>query len=321
MASPMSADALPLFEDVPAASEVNRPELIERSSSGEIIVGDARKALADFPEGHFRTIVTSPPYWGLRDYGIEGQIGAEMELDAYIRDLVALFRECRRVLADDGTFWLNIGDSFTSGGRTWRQTDSKNAARGMDYRAPTPPGLKPKDLIGVPWKLAFALRDDGWYLRTDIVWHKPNGQPESVKDRPTRVHEFVFLFTKNERYFYDWEATKEPVERNGKNGGDVRTNPDGKRALRSVWTINTEPTKDTNFAVFPPSLVRPCIRAGSAIGDRVLDPFMGSGTTGIVALELGRDFVGVELSADIAEVARQRIWRTSSYDVPVRVAE
>jgi site-specific DNA-methyltransferase (adenine-specific)/site-specific DNA-methyltransferase (cytosine-N4-specific) len=243
-----------------------------------------------------------------------------MELDAYITDLVSLFRECRRVLAADGTFWLNIGDSFTSGGRTWRQTDSKNAARGMDYRAPTPPGLKPKDLIGVPWKLAFALQADGWYLRTDIVWHKPNGQPESVKDRPTRVHEFVFLFSKNLRYFYDWDATKEPVDRNGKNGGDVRTNPDGKRALRSVWSINTEPTKDTNFAVFPPSLVRPCIRAGSEIGDRVLDPFMGSGTTGIVALELGRDFVGVELSSDIAEVARKRIWSASRYAVPVRSA-
>lgn len=320
MATPMSANVLPLFADVSAAADVNRPELIERSSSGEIIVGDARRVLTDFPEGHFRTIVTSPPYWGLRDYGIEGQIGAEMDLDAYIRDLVALFRECRRVLADDGTFWLNVGDSFTSGGRTWRQTDSKNAARGMDYRAPTPPGLKPKDLIGVPWRLAFALQADGWYLRTDIVWHKPNGQPESVKDRPTRVHEFVFLFTKSERYFYDWEATKEPVERNGKYGSAPRSNPDGKRALRSVWSINTEPTKDTNFAVFPPSLVRPCITAGSEPGDRVLDPFMGSGTTGIVALELARDFVGVELSPDIAEVARKRIWTTSRYAVRVRPA-
>ena len=290
MASTMSADALPLFDDVPPASEVARPELIKRSSSGEIIVGDARKVLADFEDGHFRTIVTSPPYWGLRDYGIEGQIGAEMELDAYLRDLVALFRECRRVLANDGTFWLNIGDSFTSGGRTWRQTDSKNAARGMDYRAPTPPGLKPKDLIGVPWKLAFALQADGWWLRSDIVWAKPNPMPESVTDRPTRSHEYLFLLTKSERYFYDAEAIKEegvthlrdPRYGPDAPGRDRHAEPwnqaapykphSGFKSLdttrgrnkRDVWIIATEPFPGAHFAVMPTALVEPCVLAGTS---------------------------------------------------------
>nr|WP_260580283.1 site-specific DNA-methyltransferase [Sphingopyxis sp. PET50] len=178
-------------------------------SDCRLVVGDARKVLKDFPDDHFQCVVTSPPYWGLRDYGIDGQIGAENDVNIYIEDLVALFGEVRRTLRSDGTLWLNIGDSYTSGGRTWRDTDSKNKGRGMDYRAPTPEGLKPKDLIGVPWKLAFALQADGWYLRTDIVWNKPNCQPESVKDRPTRSHEYVFLFSKSEKYYYDWESVKE----------------------------------------------------------------------------------------------------------------
>jgi len=164
-------------EEEPSLDDVLRAHPNNRA---EIIVGDARKVLADFPEQHFQTVVTSPPYWGLRDYGIEGQIGAEMKVTDYIADLVKLFREVRRTLRDDGTLWLNIGDSFTSGGRTWRDADEKNKGRAMSYRAPTPDGLKPKDLIGVPWRLAFALQDDGWYLRTDIIWNKPNCQPESV---------------------------------------------------------------------------------------------------------------------------------------------
>jgi len=192
----------PSLDDVLKAHPKNR---------AEIIVGDARKVLADFPEQHFQTVVTSPPYWGLRDYGIEGQIGAEMKVTDYIADLVKLFREVRRTLRDVGTLWLNIGDSFTSGGRTWRDADEKNKGRAMSYRAPTPEGLKPKDLIGVPWRLAFALQDDGWYLRTDIIWNKPNCQPESVKDRPTRSHEYVFLFSKSERYHFDRDAIMEPA--------------------------------------------------------------------------------------------------------------
>lgn len=262
----------------------------------DILIGDSRKLLKDIPDQTFQMCVTSPPYWGLRDYGIKGQIGAETMIDAYYADLVAIFREVRRTLRDDGTLWLNIGDSYTSGGRTWRDVDDKNGARGMDYRAPTPEGLKPKDLIGVPWRLAFALQLDGWYLRTDIVWHKPNGQPESVKDRPTRSHEYVFLFSKNERYFYDWEAMKEPTA-DGK----------GERSRRTVWSINTEPYTGAHFAAFPPELVRSCIIGGSELGSIVLDPFLGSGTTGMVALQLGRGFVGIELKKEYAALARERI--------------
>ncbi len=262
----------------------------------DILIGDSRQLLRDIPDQTFQMCVTSPPYWGLRDYGIEGQIGAERTVDAYLADLVALFREVRRTLRDDGTLWLNIGDSYTSGGRTWRDVDEKNAARGMDYRAPTPEGLKPKDLIGVPWRLAFALQADGWYLRTDIIWNKPNGQPESVKDRPTRSHEYVFLLSKSERYFYDWEAMKEPT-----------ANGNGSRARRSVWSINTEPYSGAHFAVFPPELVRLCILGGSKPEGLVLDPFLGSGTTGMVALQEGRGFVGIELKPDYADLARERM--------------
>lgn len=239
-------------------------------NQAEIIVGDVRKVLQGFPDSLFQTCVTSPPYWGLRDYGIEGQIGAEMDIQDYIRDLVSVFREVRRVLSDDGTFWLNIGDSYTSGGRTWRDDDAKNKGRGMSYRAPTPKGLKPKDLIGVPWKIAFALQEDGWFLRTDIIWNKPNCQPESVKDRPTRSHEYVFLFSKSEKYYYDHEAVKEPAQ-----------DPKQKsKNRRTVWNINTEPYPGSHFAVYPRQLVRICIQAASQKGDRVLDPFLVLGLQG-----------------------------------------
>jgi site-specific DNA-methyltransferase (cytosine-N4-specific) len=263
----------------------------------EIVVGDARKVLRGFPDGYFRTVVTSPPYWGLRDYGIKGQIGAETDVDEYIADLVAVFREVRRALAHDGTLWLNIGDSYTSGGRTWRDTDSKNKGRGMSYRAPTPKGLKPKDLIGVPWKLAFALQSDGWYLRTDIIWNKPNCQPESVKDRPTRSHEYVFLFSKSERYFHNSVAIMEPaLDRQQKS-----------KNRRTVWNINTEPYPGSHFAVYPRALARLCVLAGCEPGDRVLDPFLGSGTTGVVCNETGRQCTGIELSEEYAEMARERL--------------
>ncbi|WP_216818541.1 DNA-methyltransferase [Solirubrum puertoriconensis] len=247
----------------------------------------------------FQCCVTSPPYWGLRDYGVEEQIGAESEIDAYIDRLVRVFRAVRQSLKDDGTLWLNIGDSYTSGGRTWRQSDKKNPARAMTYRPQTPEGLKPKDLIGVPWRLAFALQKDGWYLRSDIIWYKPNCQPESVKDRPTQSHEYIFLFSKSEKYHYDFEAIKEPTK-DGKQ----------KRNSRSVWSVNTEPYKEAHFAVFPPSLVKPCILAGSKPGDLVLDPFLGSGTVGEVSLALDRQFVGIELKDDYAQLAARRISRS-----------
>jgi site-specific DNA-methyltransferase (cytosine-N4-specific) len=252
--------------------------------------------LRGLDEGSVQTCVTSPPYWGLRDYGIEGQIGGEDEVEDYVAHLVEIFGEAKRVLRDDGTFWLNIGDSYTSGGRTWRDGDKKLAARGMSYRAPTPTGLKPKDLIGVPWRVASALQADGWYLRSEIVWHKPNGTPESVKDRPSRSHEFVFLLTKSERYFYDHDAVKQPA-----------TNGSGRVALRDVWSINTEPFPDAHFATFPRALVEPCIAAGSPAGAVVLDPFFGSGTVGEVAARSGRDFIGVELNPEYAEVAKGRL--------------
>lgn len=276
---------------------MNAQEKLFQLSRSEIVVGDVRQLLQQFPKGHFQTCVTSPPYWGLRDYGVGGQIGAEPDLRDYIKDLVAVFREVRRVLADDGTFWLNIGDSYTSGGRTWRAPDAKNQGRAMDYRAPTPDGLKPKDLVGIPWRLAFALQDDGWYLRSDIIWNKPNCQPESVKDRPTRSHEYVFLFSKNEKYLYDHEAIKEPA-----------LSPTQKsKNRRTVWNINTEPYAGSHFAVYPRQLVRLCVQAGSRPGDRVLDPFFGSGTTGVVCDELGRLCTGIELNEEYAQLARERL--------------
>lgn len=271
------------------------PEEQHEGVKGTLLIGDALTKLKELPDKSVRCCITSPPYWGLRDYGIPEQIGAEPDLNEFLDKLVEVFREVRRVLTDDGTFWLNIGDSFTSGGRTWRQSDKKNTARGMDYRPPTPPGLKPKDLIGVPWRLAFKLQDDGWYLRTDIIWHKPNGQPESVKDRPTRVHEFIFMFSKKEKYFYNIDAVQEP-------------SADGKtRRRRSVWNIHTKGFKGAHFAVFPTELVNVCMQAGSDIGDTVLDPFIGSGTVGVVAEETGRNWIGIELNEEYAEIAKNRL--------------
>jgi site-specific DNA-methyltransferase (cytosine-N4-specific) len=289
-----SGQVLALLDDRQAPNSKLKDVHPDRS---EIITGDVRNVLHQFADGLFRTCVTSPPYWGLRDYGAEGQIGAEADVHDYIKDLVAVFREVRRVLSDDGTLWLNIGDSYTSGGRTWRGADAKNKGRGMSYRADTPEGLKPKDLIGVPWRLAFALQEDGWYLRTEIIWNKPNCQPESVKDRPTRSHEYLFLLTKNEKYYYDFESIKEPTQ-------------DPKRNLknrRTVWNINTEPYPGSHFAVYPKQLARLCVMAGSEKGDRVLDPFFGSGTTGVVCNELGRQCTGIELKDEYAALARKRI--------------
>lgn len=267
-----------------------------KDGSYVIIVGDARKELAKFPDQRFQCCVTSPPYWGLRDYKIEGQIGAEMDVNDYISHLTAVFQEVKRTLKDDGTLWLNIGDSYTSGNRKWRQTDKKNPARAMKYRPPTPEGLKQKDLIGIPWKLAFALQADGWYLRSDIIWYKPNCQPESVKDRPTQSHEYLFLLTKSKTYYYDYKAIKEPT-----NGGK------GRRNRRSVWQINTNGFDGAHFAVFPPALVEPCILGGSKEGSLVLDPFFGSGTVGEVCLELNRKCIGIELKPEYAEIAVTRL--------------
>lgn len=261
----------------------------------KVYCGDAYEVLSQLPSELCQTAVTSPPYWGLRDYDFPGQIGSEEDVGEYVRRLVAVFGELRRVLKNDGTFWLNIGDSYTSGGRTWRAPDKKNPARAMSYRPPTPPGLKPKDLVGVPWRLAMALQADGWYVRSEIIWHKANPHPESVKDRPTRAHEIIFLLSKSEGYFYDHEAIKE----RGVNGK--------LRNKRSVWTVKTEPLKEAHFATFPTKLIEPCILAGSRPGDIVLDPFFGAGTTGLVAAWHGRGFIGVELKQAFVELAKSRL--------------
>jgi len=275
-------------------------EIIETNDGAcKIFIGDAGKVLADFPDKTFQCCVTSPPYWGLRDYGIQSQIGAEPDVDDYIANLVKVFREVKRTLNDDGTLWLNIGDSYTSGGRTWRQEDSKNKGRAMDYRPPTPSGLKPKDLIGVPWKLAFALQADGWYLRSDIVWYKPNCQPESVKDRPTRSHEYLFLLSKSKFYYYDHKSIMEK-------GMDGK-----KKNKRSVWSINTNGFKGSHFAVFPKALVEPCILAGSKEDSIILDPFFGSGTVGEVCILNNRKCVGIELKKEYADIAIRRLKNTN----------
>jgi site-specific DNA-methyltransferase (cytosine-N4-specific) len=261
------------------------------SERSALICGDTARVLSKLPKSTFQTCVTSPPYWSLRDYDIPGQIGLEDSVFAYIKHLTSVFSQVRRVLKDDGTLWLNIGDSYTSGGRTWRATDKKNPVRAMNVRPPTPEGLKPKDLIGVPWLLAFALQQDGWYLRADIVWNKPNCQPESVKDRPTRCHEYIFLLSKSEHYRYDAAAVRGP------NGRNVRT----------VWDVHTRPYAEAHFATFPPALVEPCVQLGSSPGEMILDPFVGSGTTGLVALKLNRRFVGIELNPSYLQIAEHRL--------------
>lgn len=265
------------------------------SSKSFVYHGDALQVLKALPPNICRTAITSPPYWGLRDYDTPGQIGSEDDVTDYVQRLVEVFRELRRVLTDDGTLWLNLGDCYTSGGRTWRAPDKKNPARAMAYRAPTPNGLKPKDLVGVPWRVAIALQSDGWYLRSEIIWHKPNTHPESVKDRPTRAHETIFLLSKNEDYFYDHEAIREK----GANGQ--------LRNKRSVWPIQTEPFDGAHFATFPMKLIEPCVLAGSAKGDYVIDPFFGSGTTGLVATLRKRNFLGIELKADYIELSKKRL--------------
>ncbi len=224
------------------------PRVVASGASESLLVtGDSRRVLAKFPDRLFQQCVTSPPYWSLRNYQIDGQIGLEIAFADYLKSLVEVFRHVHRVLRDDGTLWLNIGDSFTSGNRTWRAPDKKNPVCAMNVRPPTPDGLKPKDLIGVPWRLALALQEAGWFLRADIVWNKPNCQPESVKDRPTRCHEYLFLFSKSERYQYNPEAVRGP---NGRN-------------LRTVWDINTRALKEAHFATFPQELVEPCLLLGS----------------------------------------------------------
>ena len=297
-----------------------------------ILYGDCRETLKNVTNSSVQMCVTSPPYYGLRDYGGEkNQIGQEQTPEDFIDELVKVFREVRRTLKDDGTLWLNIGDSYynyrPSKGKSYpKQTVSKTKQDLPDYsskRNNKLSNLKEKDLIGIPWMLAFALRADGWYLRQDIIWHKPNPMPESVKDRCTKSHEYIFLLSKNKKYYYDNEAIKEPVKQdwgtrnraNGKyhNSGSGLQPHSGltksytTKNKRSVWSVTNKPYKHAHFATFPPDLIIPPILAGSKKGDIVLDPFMGSGTTGMVAKEHGRYFIGCELHADYKELIRQRM--------------
>ncbi len=299
----------------------------------QILQGDCLARMAELADGSVQTCVTSPPYFGLRDYGVEGQIGLESSPDSYVARLVDVFREVRRVLADDGTLWLNIGDSYARTGGTDRKVSetaqvgsTRNTLEQMSDRTSNAAaiGLKSKDLIGIPWMLAFALRADGWYLRQDIIWHKPNPMPESVRDRCTKAHEYVFLLSKSERYFYDAEAVKEDAkwerwgdqtvkkEQQGTakwigNKSKEELQAIGKKNRRSVWTVATRPYKGAHFATFPPALIEPCILAGSRPGDLVLDPFNGSGTTGQVALQHGRRYVGCELNEEYVQLTFDRL--------------
>lgn len=274
--------------------KINSPSTIEITDS-MIIEGDSLHVLNVIPSNSVQCVITSPPYWGMRDYGIKGQIGLESTLPQFINHLVSVFSEVKRVLKDDGVLWLNIGDSYTSGNRRYRATDKKNPARAMSVRPETPDGLKPKDLQGIPWRLAFALQDDGWYLRSDIIWNKPNAMPESVKDRPTRSHEYIFMLTKSEQYCYNYDAVKE-IGKNGK-----------LRNRRSVWDIRTKPFSEAHFATFPTELIEPCIRASSESGDYVLDPFFGAGTVGVVCNQENRNYVGIELNPDYIQLAASRL--------------
>lgn len=265
--------------------------------------------------------VTSPPYFGLRDYGIDGQLGLEQTPDAYVANMVQVFREVWRVLKDDGTLWLNLGDSYASGevGRHDKISSGNVALRGKKFlgldrqQSKVNTGMPTKNLLGIPWRVAFALQADGWYLRQDIIWHKPNPMPESVTDRCTKAHEYIFLLSKSERYFYDAAAISEAAGRKNdlmRNDGDrvgiVRGNGET-RNKRSVWTVATHPYSEAHFATFPPKLIEPCILAGSREGDIVLDCFNGAGTSGLVALEHNRRYVGIELNPAYIKLTQDRL--------------
>lgn len=299
----------------------------------KIEFGDCRETMRRWAAHGIKaqTCVTSPPYFGLRDYGHDGQIGLEETPEQYIAAMVEVFRCVRDVLADDGTLWLNIGDSYAAAGgaqvQGTKQTKGSQAGAWNGETRKPPAGIKPKDLIGIPWMLAFALRADGWFLRQDIIWHKPNPMPESVRDRCTKAHEYIFLLSKSDRYFFDSEAMKEPAVSEkpaGKKTHKYVGTGDKKNATkegllklsgvewetrnrRSVWTVATRPYKGAHFATFPPALIEPCILAGSRPGDIVLDCFMGSGTTASVALQHGRQYLGCELKPEYGPLQDERI--------------
>jgi DNA modification methylase len=291
--------------------------------------------MKSFPDESIDCCVTSPPYWGLRDYGVEGQLGLENTPEEYTEKLVSVFREVKRVLKREGTLWLNLGDSYAGSGKGYGhngrlQCRNKGSSFGSLVRGMVPDGLKRKDLVGIPWRVAFALQADGWYLRSDIIWHKPNPMPESVRDRPAKAHEYVFLMSKSPRYYYDYESILEPMSEKsadrynysfgGKKNEHLKKtdNPRavvGERTItrgrnkRTVWTVTTKPFKEAHFATFPPDLIEPCIIAGCPSGGLVLDPFFGTGTAGLVAMKSGRHFIGIELNEEYVAMAKRRLIR------------
>lgn len=302
----------------------------------KIICGDAAEALKNISSESVNMCVTSPPYYGLRDYGEEKQIGIEQTPDEYIARLIKVFDEVYRVLKKDGTLWLNIGDSYAGSGKgpmTLAKGGKSESVFDMQKRFYAVPkkwsGIKPKDLIGIPWLLAFALRERGWYLRSDIIWHKTNCLPESAKDRPTKCHEYIFLLAKSRQYYFDYKAIQEPIKevsreryKRGRSANSKYVGQQGitqvredfsdfdqhYRRKRDVWEVSTNTYKmDEHFAMFPERLIEPCILAGSKVGGVVLDPFFGSGTTGAVAKRFGRDFIGIDLNARYLEKAKERI--------------
>lgn len=313
----------------------------------QILIGDCREKLRSMPDQSVHTCVTSPPYFGLRDYGHAGQMGLEPTPDEFVAAMVAVFREVRRVLREDGTLWLNLGDSYArgfGGGSPGAKSATNVGAYEGRKSGKVPNGLSQKDLIGIPWKVAFALQSDGWILRQDIIWHKPNPMPESVRDRCTKAHEYIFMFSKSPRYYFDADAIKEPAKYGAK-GSEFHTGKTGDHQLgrasakpreskkrgefngktnelpgreafraitdmrnkRSVWLVSTKPFKGAHFATFPPDLIEPCILAGCPDEGLVLDPFFGAGTTGLVAKAHGRDCIGIELNPEYAAMARERV--------------
>jgi DNA modification methylase len=300
-----------------------------------LLHGDVLDMLKTLDSESAHCCVTSPPYWNLRDYGVEGQLGLEKTPQEYIAKMVEVFREVRRVLRKDGTCWLNVGDSYNGGGPNHSKNVPLNPKQATNFgsqgaRDRLVDGLKPKDLCLIPFRLAIALQEDGWWVRSDIIWAKPNPMPESVTDRPPKSHEYMFLLTKSAKYYFDQEAVREGVTGNSHEGRkDNNLSPkyndndmDGfnqragtwkqtylpsSRNIRTVWTIPTQPTPEAHFATFPEALIVPCIKAGCPEGGTVLDPFFGSGTTGIVAKKLQRKWIGIELNAEYIKIAEKRI--------------
>jgi DNA modification methylase len=290
----------------------------------KIILGDCIEGMRTLANESVHCVVTSPPYFGLRDYGVDGQIGLEESPEEYVAKMVEVFREVRRILRNDGTLWLNLGDSYA--GNNSQASNNGRAGYGNPRERIVNrmgEGLKPKDLIGIPWRVAFALQSDGWYLRQDIIWHKPNPMPESVTDRCTKAHEYIFLLSKSERYYYDHEAINEQVVnmgnprkfRDAKENSDKTMRHDNERLYipketrnkRSVWTVATKPYAEAHFATYPTKLIEPCILAGSPVGGVVFDPFTGSGTTALVALTNNRSYIGTELNPEYIRIAENRL--------------